>query len=82
MSVRLWIQHKHVAPCASSSGVIAERVREMSMGSLSCVGGVRDILGGAMEDEEVALVNGVFEGAFGALGDESWCFGDAVLVSS
>nr|GEW58200.1 hypothetical protein [Tanacetum cinerariifolium] len=29
----------------------------------------------AMDDEEVALVNGVFDGAFGALGDESWCFG-------
>nr|GEZ45052.1 hypothetical protein [Tanacetum cinerariifolium] len=36
----------------------------------------------AMEDEEVALVDGVFEGAFGALGDESWCFDDGVLVSS
>ncbi|GJZ09614.1 hypothetical protein Tco_0543897 [Tanacetum coccineum] len=29
----------------------------------------------ATEDDEVALVDGVFEGAFGALGDESWCFG-------
>nr|GFB04770.1 hypothetical protein [Tanacetum cinerariifolium] len=36
----------------------------------------------AMEDEEVAPVDGVFEGAFGALGDESWCFDDGVLVSS
>ncbi|GJS33673.1 hypothetical protein Tco_0532055 [Tanacetum coccineum] len=36
----------------------------------------------AMEDDEVALVDGVFEGAFGALGDESWCFGKGVLVSS
>ncbi|GJR37567.1 hypothetical protein Tco_1213251 [Tanacetum coccineum] len=25
-----------------------------------------------MEDEEVAMVDGVFEGAFGALGDETW----------
>ncbi|GJZ62417.1 hypothetical protein Tco_0618554 [Tanacetum coccineum] len=25
-----------------------------------------------MEDEQVAIVDGVFEGAFGALGDESW----------
>ncbi|GJV15775.1 hypothetical protein Tco_1361098 [Tanacetum coccineum] len=31
-----------------------------------------------MEDEEVALVDGVFEGAFGALGEESCCFGDGV----
>ncbi|GJY53972.1 hypothetical protein Tco_0445636 [Tanacetum coccineum] len=36
----------------------------------------------AMNDEEVALVDGVFDGAFGALSDESWCFGEGVLVSS
>ncbi|GJX19342.1 hypothetical protein Tco_0222019 [Tanacetum coccineum] len=36
----------------------------------------------AMDDEEVALVDGVFDGALGALGDESWCFGKGVLVSS
>ncbi|GJT27205.1 hypothetical protein Tco_0907480 [Tanacetum coccineum] len=36
----------------------------------------------AMEDEEVALVDGVFKGAFSVLGDESWCFGDRVLLSS
>ncbi|GKA98512.1 hypothetical protein Tco_0826449 [Tanacetum coccineum] len=35
-----------------------------------------------MEDEEVALVDGVFEGAFGVLSDKSWCFGDGVLLSS
>ncbi|GKA70281.1 hypothetical protein Tco_0776345 [Tanacetum coccineum] len=35
----------------------------------------------AIEDEEVALADGAFEGAFGALGDESWCFGEGVLVS-
>ncbi|GJW75778.1 hypothetical protein Tco_0135148, partial [Tanacetum coccineum] len=29
----------------------------------------------ALEDEEVAMVDEVFEGAFGALGDESWCLG-------
>ncbi|GJR80048.1 hypothetical protein Tco_0150833 [Tanacetum coccineum] len=34
-----------------------------------------------MEDEEVAMVDGVFEGAFSALGDESCgCFGEWVLV--
>ncbi|GJZ16244.1 hypothetical protein Tco_0551921, partial [Tanacetum coccineum] len=36
----------------------------------------------AMEDDEVALVDGVFEGAFVTLGDKSWCFGEGVLVSS
>ncbi|GJV13860.1 hypothetical protein Tco_1355401 [Tanacetum coccineum] len=53
----------------------------MSMGSLLCVGGGGGTLGGgglAMEDKEVALVDGVFEGAFGALGDEWWCVGDEV----
>ncbi|GJS74012.1 hypothetical protein Tco_0706853 [Tanacetum coccineum] len=29
----------------------------------------------ALEDEEVAMVDGVFKGAFGALDDESWCLG-------
>ncbi|GJS64671.1 hypothetical protein Tco_0679235 [Tanacetum coccineum] len=48
----------------------------MSMGSFSCVGcGGGTLGGGEIEDDEVALVDGVFEGAFGALGDESWCFG-------
>nr|GEV14598.1 ribonuclease H-like domain-containing protein [Tanacetum cinerariifolium] len=36
----------------------------------------------AMKDEEVALVNGFFEDAFGAHGDGWWCVGDGVLVSS
>ncbi|GKC62579.1 hypothetical protein Tco_1095177 [Tanacetum coccineum] len=81
MSLRLWTQHKHVAPCAS---IIGERVRVMSMGSLACVGGGGGTLRGgeigefkypfiegeveevgdfsfeAMEDEEVAMVDGVF----------------------
>ncbi|GJV84941.1 putative reverse transcriptase domain-containing protein [Tanacetum coccineum] len=38
--------------------------------------------GDSMEDEEVPLVDGVFEGALGALRDESWCLGDGVLESS
>ncbi|GJU67592.1 hypothetical protein Tco_1253851 [Tanacetum coccineum] len=33
----------------------------------------------AMEDEEVALVDGVFEGAFGALGYEWWCVVEALV---
>ncbi|GJW94569.1 hypothetical protein Tco_0174241 [Tanacetum coccineum] len=28
-----------------------------------------------IEGDEVALVDGIFEGAFSALGDESWCLG-------
>nr|GEW24719.1 hypothetical protein [Tanacetum cinerariifolium] len=36
----------------------------------------------AIEDEEVTMVDGVFEGAFGRLGDETWYFGERVLVSS
>ncbi|GJS49577.1 hypothetical protein Tco_0599698 [Tanacetum coccineum] len=58
MSLRLWIQHKHVAPCASRD---VEEVGDLSLE--------------AMEDEEVAMVDGVFEGAFGALGDKIWCLG-------
>ncbi|GJU65439.1 hypothetical protein Tco_1247274 [Tanacetum coccineum] len=33
----------------------------------------------AMEDEEVALVDGVFESAFGALRDEWWCVVEALV---
>nr|GFC23238.1 hypothetical protein [Tanacetum cinerariifolium] len=36
----------------------------------------------AIEDEEVSLVYGIFEGGFGALEDERWCVGDRILVSS
>nr|GEX76321.1 hypothetical protein [Tanacetum cinerariifolium] len=36
----------------------------------------------SMEDEEVAMVDGVFKGAFEAFGDESWSLGDGVFVSS
>ncbi|GKE94515.1 hypothetical protein Tco_1579370 [Tanacetum coccineum] len=63
------------------SGVIGERVRVISMGSLSCVGGGGGTLGGAIEDEEVALVDGVFEGAFGALRDEK-CLLDGLEVEA
>ncbi|GKF40186.1 hypothetical protein Tco_0120247 [Tanacetum coccineum] len=34
------------------------------------------------EDEEVSLVDGVLEGALGALGDDSRSVGDGVFVSS
>ncbi|GKC70338.1 hypothetical protein Tco_1116221, partial [Tanacetum coccineum] len=36
----------------------------------------------SIEDEEVSLVDGVLEGALGALGDEIGCLGDGVFVSS
>nr|GEU53048.1 hypothetical protein [Tanacetum cinerariifolium] len=47
----------------------------------ACVLYVGDLSLEVMEDEEVALVDGVFKGVFGALVDENWCFGDGVLVS-
>ncbi|GJY20874.1 protein UXT [Tanacetum coccineum] len=50
------------------SGVIGERVRPSVDGDVEKVG---DLSLEAMEDEQVAIVDGVFEGAFGALGDES-----------
>nr|GEU70156.1 hypothetical protein [Tanacetum cinerariifolium] len=56
-----------------SSGVIKERARPLVDGDKEEVG---DLSLEAMEDDEVVLVDGVFEGAFGALGDESWCFGE------
>ncbi|GJY58924.1 hypothetical protein Tco_0458816 [Tanacetum coccineum] len=36
----------------------------------------------SMDDEEVPLVDGVFEGAFGSIGDERLMIGDMVLESS
>ncbi|GKC52875.1 hypothetical protein Tco_1075620 [Tanacetum coccineum] len=42
----------------------------MSIGLLPCVGGGGGTLGGV--GIEVAMVDGVFEGAFGALGDKTW----------
>nr|GEX02316.1 hypothetical protein [Tanacetum cinerariifolium] len=60
-----------------SSGVIGER--ELVDGDME---EVDDLCLEVMEDEEVPLVVGVFEGEIGALGDESWCLGDGVLVSS
>ncbi|GJV51703.1 hypothetical protein Tco_1447444 [Tanacetum coccineum] len=60
-----------------SSGVIGERVRPLVDGDVEEVG---DLSLEAMEDEEVALVVGVFDGAFGALGDEMEALVDAMEV--
>ena len=35
-----------------------------------------------MEEDDAPWVEGIFDGAFGALGDEIWGGGDGVLVSS
>ncbi|GKB80643.1 hypothetical protein Tco_0947538, partial [Tanacetum coccineum] len=51
------------------SGVIGERVRLTSIGSFASVGGGGGTLRGG--EIEVALVDGFFEGASGALGDET-----------
>ena len=36
----------------------------------------------SIEEDEVPLVDGVLEGALGALGDDSWSLGDGVMLSS
>ncbi|GJR72524.1 hypothetical protein Tco_0084889 [Tanacetum coccineum] len=76
MSVRLWIQHKHVAPCASigggrgilGGGDIVEVKYPFVDGDVEEVG---DLSLESIKDEEVATVDGVFEGTFGALGDKT-----------
>ncbi|GJW83847.1 hypothetical protein Tco_0156992 [Tanacetum coccineum] len=53
----------------TSSRVIGKRVRVMSIDAFSYVGGGGETLrgGDSIEDEEVSLVDGVLEGALGAL---------------
>ncbi|GKE85737.1 hypothetical protein Tco_1559479 [Tanacetum coccineum] len=62
MRVRLWIQQRHESPCASSKfqGIGCPMIGGE-------VGGGGETLGGEGVDEEVSLVNGVLEGALGAI---------------
>ncbi|GJU70509.1 hypothetical protein Tco_1256768 [Tanacetum coccineum] len=58
----------------TSSGVIGKRVRVMSIDVFLELEVVEEFLEEemlSMEDEVVPLVDGVFEGALGALGDDS-----------
>ncbi|GJZ20957.1 hypothetical protein Tco_0557996 [Tanacetum coccineum] len=77
MRVQLWIQQRHELPCALSK---FQGIGCSMLGSE--VGGGRETLGGGDVDEEVSLVDGVLEGALGALGDEIASLGDEVFVSS
>ncbi|GKB75537.1 hypothetical protein Tco_0942432 [Tanacetum coccineum] len=60
------------------NGVIDERVRPLVDEDVEEDG---DLSLEAMEDEEVALVDGVFKGTFGALGDER-CLLDGLEVEA
>ncbi|GKC16087.1 hypothetical protein Tco_1012869 [Tanacetum coccineum] len=65
MRVRLWIQQRHESPCASS--------KFQGMGF--------PMMGVESDEDEVSLVDGVLEGALGALGDDSCSLCDGVIVS-
>ncbi|GJR75648.1 hypothetical protein Tco_0088013 [Tanacetum coccineum] len=78
MRVLLWIQQRHELPCAS---------RKFQGIRCAMIGGEGDGVSnwtssGSIEDEEVSLVDGVLEGALGALGDKIRSLGDGVFVSS
>nr|GEV17737.1 hypothetical protein [Tanacetum cinerariifolium] len=66
----------------TSSGVIGERVRVMSIDTFSWVGGGEGTRrgGDSMEEEEVLLVDSVFEGALEALALEMEALVDAMVV--
>ncbi|GJX75197.1 hypothetical protein Tco_0313792 [Tanacetum coccineum] len=82
MRVQLWIQQRHELPCASSKfqgigcSMIGGEGDGVSNWTLSDVIGKRSI-----KDEEVSLVDGVLEGALGALGDEIESLVDGVFMS-
>ncbi|GJR26541.1 hypothetical protein Tco_1102773 [Tanacetum coccineum] len=78
MRVRLWIQQRHELPCASSKfqGIGCSMIGDEGDGVSNWTSS------GSIEDEEVSLVDGVLEGALGALGDEIRSLGDGVVVSS
>ena len=44
--------------------------------------GVCNFGGSLMDDDEVALDEGVLDGAFGTLGDDVWSLGEGVVLSS
>ncbi|GJY18822.1 hypothetical protein Tco_0390313 [Tanacetum coccineum] len=67
----------------TSSGVISERVRVMSIDAFLELEGVEELLEEemlSMEEEEVPLVDGVFKGALGALALEMEALVDAMMV--
>ncbi|GJR91294.1 hypothetical protein Tco_0215305 [Tanacetum coccineum] len=63
MRVWLWIQQRHELPCASRK---FQGIRCAMIGGEVRGGG--ETLGGGDVDKEVSLVDGVLEGALGALG--------------
>ncbi|GKC98253.1 hypothetical protein Tco_1168528 [Tanacetum coccineum] len=73
MRVRLWIKQRHELSCAS---------RKFQGIGCAMIGGKGDGVSNWTSNEEVSLVDGVLEGALGALGDEFGSLGDGVFVSS
>ncbi|GJZ98794.1 hypothetical protein Tco_0671247 [Tanacetum coccineum] len=81
MRVRLWIQQRHELPCALS------KFQGIGCSMIGGEGDELDVVEKPLEDEmlvdeEVSLVDGVLDGALGALGDEIGSLGDGVFVSS
>ncbi|GJR27795.1 hypothetical protein Tco_1104027 [Tanacetum coccineum] len=78
MRVQLWIQQRHELPCA---------LRKFQGIGCAMIGGEVGSGGEYLKRrkmlmEEVSFVDGVLEGALGALGDEFGTLGDGVFMSS